>query len=1371
MTLLIQSKVNCYYIIVVLFLQSTLSTATVCDDIKAKQGTQDAKPLPNIPDAFHVTLRMNDAVERKSSTYQLYYDYYGNRAVTILTDNGSEEKVIFNYNTDELFFIKDYDCTAGQLSTSNLATMFGYTKSNGRLHINDSSTALVFGKRYDEVYIGNTTLDGVLVNHWKGCPPSTAQNTANITMDYYFSYNTTTSSSIQSEPIKAVQIESFYDGSVYKQQLSVVYLYSNFVPDVDDVPDSIFQTPTNVYCTGRKQGKPLPKLPTAFYYKTETIYPDLSAINFESVWYDESFKYFRRDHHPIVQTYPTYSKNPLSEIHDYNTGVRYFIDQSLGNCTTVPLSEYSIDTGLNMTAYKYNESYVLELKTPLQFFRLNYNYTYIGQMTTRDVLCDVYQTLTNNLTVQNFVTNKKVIITVYFLAQDWTEIFDQSIDPSIGTPVKMELYVPDEGFTLTYNFIEFEAVSPGLNSYDVSQCFQNANKLSFQLKLPGALNPKDESSAKEWAHLMLSETMHVSTLRISNVHINRDDANLFISATLLDQTTYQAQFTKIQGKTMEYTDDATLLNSTGSDDCASFCINSPGFICNSFDYCTNDKTCRISSKHVSDGSLLQNTPTCDHYSRNVDGFPKQKSILDAYQSLRKSVYNGSFIIKNVGQRIYTAVDVVITFGWMNPTIDRSSIFTAPSAYSYTVETSIPAQQQTFTTKLWYDDGFQLLRTDIHYDKIVAPYYTTRPLSIVEDFKSGVKYIIDNSYRNCTVTNIDSNDIGVLAPSNVTPDATYFITLRDPLNMFRIDDNYFFVGQETIRGLTCNVFESLRTDFPNKNGTTNAIFRYAFLANSWREISDGYLGGSVGQPIRLEITVINTAQYMVFHFFDFDSDHPDHSLFDVHLCFDSDQTKQLQITFPGHYTEFLNTTSKMFIIEAIFIMSNRSQASLIRFQRTKLDHDDKNVYLTTSLIAQPERLRYFTYIRNGYVPARVDQVVSGSHSVTQCASTCFSNNKFQCNSFYYCSLSSQCLMSNNNVLLSPNGAPHRSISGCVSYSRTSDESKQEPNITVAYRNLANSVFAGQLHLMIPVPETAKNAIIKATYIKDVSLSNEKHDPQGKYLTEYVQLKGMVSLTTSVVPYSTVESDEKCAQTCSKTSACRMFEYCPSTKQCIAFNERQYGPQSNDTTTNCNIYRSPYEKDFKAVNAGTYKIVSTVAMHSITISDCAKYCIRQQNDFCKGFYYCRNTQTCYLPGRYGNVVPSTSSTDIFCDQYNRTHFPLPYWTKSPTTVTKGSSTISTITSTSSTTSTTTTSKSTISLSSSSVGMSSSTNTPCSELQHQTGDSSNSHTGMIAGIATGTFLLGLLLGAVGFYIFKRLRDIDKDDLRTNFIGHEDM
>jgi len=75
-----------------------------------------------------------------------------------------------------------------------------------------------------------------------------------------------------------------------------------------------------------------------------------------------------------------------------------------------------------------------------------------------------------------------------------------------------------------------------------------------------------------------------------------------------------AQFTKLPNKIIEHDTDSIMYSSKNPVQCASFCVNNAGFICNSFDYCVSDQTCHLSRLHTTDGTAMASSPTCDHFS-------------------------------------------------------------------------------------------------------------------------------------------------------------------------------------------------------------------------------------------------------------------------------------------------------------------------------------------------------------------------------------------------------------------------------------------------------------------------------------------------------------------------------------------------------------------------------------------------------------------------------------------------------------------------------------------------------------------------------------------------------------------------------------
>ena len=74
--------------------------------------------------------------------------------------------------------------------------------------------------------------------------------------------------------------------------------------------------------------------------------------------------------------------------------------------------------------------------------------------------------------------------------------------------------------------------------------------------------------------------------------------------------------------------------------------------------------------------------------------------------------------------------------------------------------------------------------------------------------------------------------------------------------------------------------------------------------------------------------------------------------------------------------------------------------------------------------------YYTHIINGSVVEHATSIVGEQFTAKMCAQSCYTNTDFVCNSFYFCSGNSQCLLSKQNV---PNGSKTNIVPGCEAYS--------------------------------------------------------------------------------------------------------------------------------------------------------------------------------------------------------------------------------------------------------------------------------------------------------------------------------------------------
>ena len=56
---------------------------------------------------------------------------------------------------------------------------------------------------------------------------------------------------------------------------------------------------------------------------------------------------------------------------------------------------------------------------------------------------------------------------------------------------------------------------------------------------------------------------------------------------------------------------------------------------------------------------------------------------------------------------------------------------------------------------------------------------------------------------------------------------------------------------------------------------------------------------------------------------------------------------------GPYHPYLDASTSMFQTEVVFAMARLTRLPPLRFQRTRLDYDRKNVYITTTMVGEPD----------------------------------------------------------------------------------------------------------------------------------------------------------------------------------------------------------------------------------------------------------------------------------------------------------------------------------------------------------------------------------------------------------------------------------
>lgn len=1227
----------------------------VCPTTVPPTGASKGPSLPHILERFTSNIEINIVDKNLSIDAIWYFDSYKNVVALKTTKFGINTKAIYNYPTNEVFIItEDNVCTVSNLTSRPETALFGIDSSDGYYHVMSSNYALKFGKQFNEVYIGPDTVRGINVDHWRSCL-YWPQGKANFTVDYYFSSQSSwnTSSASISSPVRAdvSGIQQNSDGST--SNFHHVYDFFAFRLGIED--GSVFQTGPGIICPGRVNTQKIPSLPKQFYYRQEIAVPEVGLVTYADVWYDESYRLIRIDYRPITSRPPTWNVNPVTEIQDYSSGVRYLKDRIRGNCTVLPITNTSFGAFENSTVYKTeNGSYVVQMKNPLQLFYIDSGFTYVGKRQCRSLQCDVYSAIRDDFTIEGLQQqNVNTTIEIYFLSDYMTNYPNDGTIQTKNIPVKIIVSSDLVGFSSTYNFMDFNEDHPDLSRFDISSCYSESAKLYFKVRFPGLFKRDTIDAFKLTGRLKIAQLMGVSPLRIQNVHLDIDFVNIFLHATLLDRSPATAQFTYIGGMRIEKQDDMIITQVLQPMQCADLCVDEQKFTCNSFDFCVYNgvTSCRLSKQHVGDGKTVLINSTCDHFSRTLNG-PRvpELSVYEAYSIFRKAVYHQKLLISiletNQELTTYVGTETSIDFGTYKPIAMPS--FTGQ--FSYNQEITIPGLGQIFASRVWYDTGYKLVRYDYTDSKPLPPFYSTNPMTVIHDFNSGLAYNIDQFYQNCTITQINAGTFDADLSGQVKTNG-YIIQMKSPLEVFHITNNYKFMGQKTVREMLCNVFETVLKDFtmPGLNGTYTALVQYFFLAQDWFEVGNRESQLTTKQIIRQEFSILEKGLFFVYNYFDFEERHPDLSIFDVRNCFDANQQTNFQVKFQGNFHPYLDIYQKVFLGEAQAQMALISGVASLRYQTLQLSYDEDSIYLTGTLLGQAPYINYFTNIPGRVLPHKSDRVFVNTSSAAGCATTCFTLKSFQCNSFDFCPSVGYCFMSK---LHTQDGAIFSNQSICNHYSRTvSDNLSPEPGLWSAYNQLKNKIYSGGFQVKIPHINTTIS--YPAVSVSTTDLQPGSTIQGGLLLKHFKVMKKNVLLQNNDLVLEGIAVDD-CAASCDHEELfdCQSFEYCFASGTCYL---SKLHPDENTSLVqkheHCDLYSREYLDRFTQLPGIVFKSAAFMVYNNVpTATLCARKCVT--NSKCKSFDYCITGQSCRLLTTHRLTVNKTDMTQYpSCSHFDR------------------------------------------------------------------------------------------------------------------------
>ncbi|XP_060599747.1 uncharacterized protein LOC132753324 [Ruditapes philippinarum] len=271
-----------------------------------------------------------------------------------------------------------------------------------------------------------------------------------------------------------------------------------------------FETPTGVYCPRAKNIKPLPTPTSSFHFTAEIIYGQ--SISRIKEWYDSDMNLVRYDYDPLGAD-RKYGSLPLTQVHDFTTGVAYVIDTLRGNCTATPIANTGFDV-------RNADPTHVRIRTSKEFFYFDKaSYIYEGQRLVRSITSDVWIAQRNDWPRPNSANSTWEW---YFAKRNYTT----NAPTSFGNPTRMVL---DAGLGqhYVYNIYNYQENRPMIWSYDISNCFNYTERKDFSFKLPGSYRKTVNGNMEGFRYAIIRAIVKAGTvnkiplsmLRINNVQV------------------------------------------------------------------------------------------------------------------------------------------------------------------------------------------------------------------------------------------------------------------------------------------------------------------------------------------------------------------------------------------------------------------------------------------------------------------------------------------------------------------------------------------------------------------------------------------------------------------------------------------------------------------------------------------------------------------------------------------------------------------------------------------------------------------------------------------------------------------------------------
>ncbi|XP_061170485.1 uncharacterized protein LOC133179822 [Saccostrea echinata] len=218
-------------------------------------------------------------------------------------------------------------------------------------------------------------------------------------------------------------------------------------------------------------------------------------------------------------------------------------------------------------------------------------------------------------------------------------------------------------------------------------------------------------------------------------------------------------------------------------------------------------------------------------------------------------------------------------------------------------------------------------------------YGVNDLREIHDFNTGVAYIIDTMYGNCTVQPIKQTFDTRFVDKN-------HLRIRNAQEFFYFDViQYTYEGVKTVRNIDCDSWVGVRANWPSPG--VNSTWQWYFASNQWAEVNTGAAQG--GTPIQLVIDAPSVAYHNEYNIFNFDVHTPDVLKFDISQCYVNRNRRKFQLTFSGDYKSAVDGNLETFKYNILKSLVSTLSVSAIRIANLNVYYSPTDIIVSFEIL--------------------------------------------------------------------------------------------------------------------------------------------------------------------------------------------------------------------------------------------------------------------------------------------------------------------------------------------------------------------------------------------------------------------------------------